>query len=983
MAWSCRLHVLISILLLNAVVHARAASRALFSFDELRGVIVNAIHEDSRGYFWLGTEGGVWRGQNNGFEPFRELYAWGTGAQCFLEDDDGTLWIGTADGLRGADVHHLTDHVVPSPLDTMLVTALSRAPDGDLLVGTRNGLYRYRSQGAAAPQLVGGTANEVIFSIAFADDGAVWLAVEHAILRLANGSVSRMFRNEVGNGPNRILLADDGALWIGLRRPGGLYRWHEGHLERFGASDGLLNEDVNALLEAPTGQMWVATERGAFAYHGGRFEHIGREDGLINDDVHSLHIDREGFLWIGTFGRGVYQLRSQSIVVYDVEDGLNHGLVTDLVFLAEDRFLVSTIQGINLIGPGTHDADGVKDGIDKMLIDSAGTLWMTSRAGLTSAESLNSPVNPGVRIRDIVEAPDSGLLLGTSGGLLHYTGDTMQAVVLPPELGHLVHNLAAGADGRVLVATSQGLAHGVPGAWQVVMSGREILSMAMGREGVVWIGTRDTLLRWHDGQAEDMSTAQVDIGLVRDVACQADGTVWAATRLGLVRCRAGRTTRFTPADGLPSPNLSHVIIGPRDNLFVGTNQGLVRIDTRHFEPSVVPPLLVIQEIMLRGDLSPTDRDNVATSRTGRDLQVQLACLGWRSARGAKYQYRLLGRDDTWSTLSDQGLLRLGVLTPGAYVFEARAVNAEEQVSNVATLSFSMMPPWYRQPRFRMIVAFVGVIAFVLLILYIVQRGRARGRQLLLEEQLRRSQRMEAVGTLAAGVAHDFNNLLTAIIGYKDMAEQAGAADPRILEATRGIDTVADQGSGVIQALLAFSRNSPLTKHPIHVGRLVGDTMRLLRPIIPSAIDFVTDLDEAESMWIEADPSQLQQVLLNLVVNARDSMPDGGRLLLRVSRIQPPPGHWADFDTGGSGQALLVVEDEGVGMTEDISERMFDPFFTTKARAQGTGLGLAIVHGIVEDLGGSIHVDSSPGVGTTIMIALRCTAAQGTDDERGA
>jgi hypothetical protein len=239
-----------------------------------------------------------------------------------------------------------------------------------------------------------------------------------------------------------------------------------------------------------------------------------------------------------------------------------------------------------------------------------------------------------------------------------------------------------------------------------------------------------------------------------------------------------------------------------------------------------------------------------------------------------------------------------------------------------------------------------------------------------EEQLRQSQKMEAVGRLAGGIAHDFNNLLTAITGYTELLlmhlpeGHAGRQDgAEILHA-------AERAAALTRQLLAFSRRQVLRPRAVDLNALVRDAERLLRRLIGE--DLVIRLDLAGDLPAAmADPGQVDQVLVNLAVNARDAMPGGGELRIRTRARQV-----GSHDDVGGKQPLasgtwveLAVEDNGIGMSAEVRERIFEPFFTTKEPGQGTGLGLSTVYGIVEQSGGSIMVDSTPGLGTRFTVLL--------------
>ncbi|HEX2045492.1 MAG TPA: PAS domain S-box protein [Gaiellaceae bacterium] len=239
----------------------------------------------------------------------------------------------------------------------------------------------------------------------------------------------------------------------------------------------------------------------------------------------------------------------------------------------------------------------------------------------------------------------------------------------------------------------------------------------------------------------------------------------------------------------------------------------------------------------------------------------------------------------------------------------------------------------------------------------------------LEEQLFRSQKLEAVGRLAGGVAHDFNNLLTGILGYADLLYMGLAEDdPRRADAAE-VKRAAERAATLTRQLLAFSRRQVLKPRVIDLNRVVEDMERMLRRLIGEDVELVTAVDPALGR-VEADPGQIEQVIANLVVNARDAMPEGGRLVLETEnvevdgtftagRVEMPPGAYV----------VLAVTDTGVGMDAETQAHAFEPFFTTKEVGKGTGLGLATVYGIVKQSGGYIWVYSEQGEGTTFRIYL--------------
>jgi PAS domain S-box-containing protein len=253
-----------------------------------------------------------------------------------------------------------------------------------------------------------------------------------------------------------------------------------------------------------------------------------------------------------------------------------------------------------------------------------------------------------------------------------------------------------------------------------------------------------------------------------------------------------------------------------------------------------------------------------------------------------------------------------------------------------------------------------------LILFSIQDATARGR---IEEQLRQSQKMEALGMLAGGIAHDFNNLLTIISGYSQMLQVSRTTSERDRTALEQVLKACERAADLTAQLLAFSRRQTIQPRVLDVNLLVDQTAALLRRLIGEDID-LRFKKSPDAVRVRADAGQIQQMLLNLAINARDAMPGGGTLLIQTRDVELGNNYIGQHLGVKPGKyVLLEVADTGMGMDEVTRRHVFEPFFTTKAAGKGTGLGLSTVYGIVKQFGGSIDLYTEPGHGATFRVYL--------------
>ena len=255
--------------------------------------------------------------------------------------------------------------------------------------------------------------------------------------------------------------------------------------------------------------------------------------------------------------------------------------------------------------------------------------------------------------------------------------------------------------------------------------------------------------------------------------------------------------------------------------------------------------------------------------------------------------------------------------------------------------------------------------------YAIERHRGQKAQAQLENELRQSQKMEAIGHMAGGIAHDFNNILTAIMSYASLAKREIEPHSNVYQRLVGIEETSMRGANLTGQLLTFARRQVTVPRMVNLNDVVLNLDKLLRRLITADIELVI-LPSSDLASIKVDPSQLEQILINLVVNARDAMSSGGKLTISTNQVMIDgelAKQFVDVDQGE--YVVLAVGDNGVGMSEEVKSRIFEPFFTTKELGKGTGLGLATCYGIVKQSNGHIDVESEPGVGTTFNIYFPC------------
>lgn len=296
--------------------------------------------------------------------------------------------------------------------------------------------------------------------------------------------------------------------------------------------------------------------------------------------------------------------------------------------------------------------------------------------------------------------------------------------------------------------------------------------------------------------------------------------------------------------------------------------------------------------------------------------------------------------------------------------------SESQLPKGSTVFFedeTLLKKYKNQFFIVFMICLIEIIVIVLLIINISRRKRAEKEKINLEKQLFQSQKMEAIGMLAGGIAHDFNNILTGIIGFSDILREESSKDSSTQSAANLIHELGHRAAALTRQLLMFSRKQVMEPEVICVNSLIENMEKMLSRLIGENIKIILNLDPNAGN-INADYSQIEQVILNLVVNSRDAMPDGGTITIHTAMIHVDY-YLAELELERGEYVVIKVEDNGTGIPDEIISKIFDPFFTTKEKSKGTGLGLSTVYGIVKQCEGQLKVSSKKSKGTVFTLYL--------------
>ncbi len=969
------------------------------------------VEEDGRGRLWFGSATGeLFRWEREQLDPVGEPAAglWKDSViTAIASAPDGSLWIGAANGL-----HRLTPDLWPAPPVGIDVQprALLFDRHGALWIGTiSSGLLRYRGGAIDRLGVQEGLASDRILALAESDDGSLWIGTEDGLSQLADIKFPLVSRHEglAAEACLAVATAPDGSLWAGtpnglthLRadgitnygrdladgfssawvkrlhvvRNGDVYflggrrdlnRFRDGRVTRtwqFATWPGILAEDeqglllsegatlyrvvgdtvepyrladgtppalgwINAVLRTRDGSLWVAAKNGLFQLRDGVLRtplaHLRLED----DAFLFLAEDDDGSLWASRHS-GLVRLRDGAVATVD----RSHGLPSDFVyaFVADTlgHFWCDSPEGFFRIRQSELNA--VADG---RLARLTATLFAGQHAVKTTEKAARD--YSGCR------TADGQIWFPSTKGVIRIDPAHIAMDSRPP-VAFIKRILV---DGREYRADREPSPHPGAGNLEFNYAALDYLAPERIRYRYRLEGFQDD---WVEAGARRTAFfTNLDPGRYRFrvQACNADG-VWSATDTAVALTlppRLDQTWWFRTGAGLLVAALLGYAAWTRERRRrreLAESRRREELQLQMIESSPIAMAMLDRHAEVLFTNATFTRLFGYTAREVPDLDTLFRRL--RPSDTDPTLWR-----DTWRTQFADA----GSLSPAAEPVEV-VVTGKDGTRKTVAITLSTVAG-------RTLLVCTDLTA----------RKRAEEERAALEEQLRQSQKMEAIGRLSGGVAHDFNNMLTAILGNVSLVETDSRLPPETAGSIADIKEAATRAANLTRQLLAFSRKQPIHAVPLDLNGVVGDMARMLGRILGEDIRMTFRLAEAP-VPLHADVAMIEQVVLNLAVNARDAMPGGGELVIATAIVEIPAGAEAPGPTARSGRfARLTVGDSGNGIDPAILPRIFEPFFTTKDVGKGTGLGLATVYGIVEQHHGWIGVESRVGQGSTFHVHL--------------
>ncbi|MEM9303498.1 MAG: ATP-binding protein [Pseudomonadota bacterium] len=967
---------------------ASAQRYAVRTYDEatgLRSSEVSAITQDPQGRMLLATRRGIVRYDSARWEVLDDSIPTAGSPRVHRWDDAFNLWsisiqdpnqISRYDGNRWSQVG------IPLEASSARLAAFDARAETphDLAVLLANGELLLRQGSPWLRVALPGVG----YAVHLGDDGA-WVGTSEGLWHVPPGDgepVQHLSEpvHAVSRGPRgrQWFLSESG---IGILAPEGpvmLSAAPPVDAERLRLHIGS-NGDV--LLYSPFAVLRLLPS--------GSFEPLSQRSGLIGSGADDVLEDRQGNIWIAS-ARGLSRIPGFRFASYGAEHGLYENEVTAVLETAPGVLLLGHPTGLTRLADRPTSTDFDQPGWSRVLEFArgpSGSVWAAAqRIGLLRIDpDLGYTVHPDVPPSVVsVTTAANGTIWSTTPSALYRSpgGDrfTEVALPLPAPIGD-IRRVTALADGRIAVATaSAGVLILEDGTWtrfedpdfrgnDINRSTNNVLAVQIDNaSGRTLVGTAAGLF---EISGDRLVRAQPEIHCpVFFILEHPEAGLWIGTDNGVIQHQNGVATRFSVETGLAGreTNRGAGLIDSSGRVWVGTDRGLTALDANAARPFEVPPVVTLLEIDIDGRAVVPDAP-LATAYEENDIYFRFAAASFVDERLIEVEARLDGYDDDWIRLpSGAGReLRYTNLPPGEYTLELRAGSAVGAWSEpIGSPAITVKRPIWSSTGFSigMVVALMAALAFIQIL---ISRWRYAGRlereverrvaeEQQVEAKIHRAQRLEALGKLAGGIAHDFNNLMAVILGNLSLVRMdvtPGSDADEQLDETEAALLRARELTG---QLLTFARGGEPVRAAVPVRQLIDEAASLALSGTPVRweVDIATDTPD-----VLADHGQMLQALGNIILNAREAMPDGGTVTITACRL--PAGRQGDPSVE------IAVADRGCGIEEEMLGTVFDPYVSTKE--PGRGLGLSTAYSIVYRHDGSVDVYSEPGIGTTMTVVL--------------
>ncbi|MCK4256000.1 hypothetical protein KAX35_03850, partial [candidate division WOR-3 bacterium] len=917
-----------------------------------------SILEDKDSNLWFGTNGGgVTKHDGATFTNFTTKDGPNSNNIFYiLEDSKGNLWFGSDVGISKYDRITFTDFTLEEGLAENTIYSILEDQEGNMWFGTNGkGVYKYNGRTFINYTTKNDLSDNVIWSMCEDREGNIWIGTDGGVCKYG-GDTFIYYTTKDGLNNNTIysIFEDQkGNMWFGTYG-GGVSKYNGRNFINYTVKDGLSDDFIMSVFEDQKGNMWFGSNSGGLIkYDGDTFTNYTTKEGLSSNSIYSIIEDQKGNMWFGTDGGGVCRYDGKTFKSFTTEDGLNNNIIMSIL---EDS--------IGNMWFGT-DGGGISKYDGKMFIN------YTTKEGLSSNA-----------IMCLREDKEGNIWIGTYGGGV---------------LKHIYSN------------------NGEPGSFETFTSedglcDDAVLSIVFDDTGNLWIGTNRGIDKLdiseynktgkkifkHYGKEEGF----IGIECNQNAVCKdSKGNIWFGTIKGVMK--------YNPEEDKPNTveSLTHI-----------TNLRLFfeDVDWSTYTDNISKKSGLPIDLKL-----PYNQNHITFDFIGISLTIP---------EKVRYRYMLEGFDKNWSPITKETYVTYSNLPSRKYTFNVKACNNDGLWNKKPlTYSFVIIPPFWRTWWFYLFCVISGIGMILTLInlrIGNLERRRrilekevdVRTRQLkeekekvekikeeleirvnertselrITNKQLRKemkdrkkaeeekekihdqflqAQKMESIGRLAGGIAHDFNNLLTTIKGYTDLSIENIKNTDLLHKFLCYINDASKRGTGLTNQLLLFSRREPIEFTSLNINEIVDDLLKMLSHLFGKNIKVNIEL-QSDLWMVQGNKGNIEQIIMNLEVNAKDAMPKGGKLTIKTENVTLKKKDCQTIREARPGKFVcLSVTDIGIGMDRKIIPHIFEPFFSTKEVGKGTGLGLSTVYGIIKQHKGWINVESELGKGSVFKVFL--------------